>query len=361
MGDQPTITTGPTETAGDLAPDGDDLADPSFVISVTTDESHAGDRIDRILVSLLTEAGHQLSRTRIQSLIRDGHVTGPRGTIGDMRLRVKPGEIYELTLPPPEPAAPAPEPIPLSVVYEDGDLIVIDKPAGMVVHPAAGHATGTLVNALLAHCGDSLSGIGGIARPGIVHRLDKETSGLLVVAKTDRAHHSLSKQFAAHGLDGRLQRTYLALVWGEPHHKTGTIDARLGRSTTNRTKIAVVRGESGRHAVTHYARIETFAAENGAPLSSLISVNLETGRTHQIRVHMAHIGHPVMGDFVYGAGFKASARKLSNAAQKELEALGRQALHAAELGFEHPATGETMHFTSPLPADLTNLISHLRA
>ena len=225
-------------------------------------------------------------------MIRAGNVAGPDGaTIGDGSYRVKPGEKYSVLVPEAEPAQPVAEAIDLDVVYEDRDVIVVDKPAHLVVHPGAGHASGTLVNALIAHCSDSLSGIGGVKRPGIVHRLDKDTSGLLVVAKNDAAHHGLSEQFAAHGVDGRMHRAYVALVWGKPLRPRGAISARLARSQSNRTKISVARGESGRHAVTHYDVLDTFETDAG-PVS-LLKLVLETGRTHQIRVHLAHIGHPV--------------------------------------------------------------------
>jgi 23S rRNA pseudouridine1911/1915/1917 synthase len=260
-------------------------------------------------------------------------------------------------MPPPKSATPAGEAIPLDIVYEDDDLIVIDKPAGLVVHPGAGHGEGTLVNALIAHCGASLSGIGGVLRPGIVHRLDKDTSGLLVVAKTDQAHRSLSEQFAAHGHDGRLKRAYLAILWGIPDRKSGVVDAALARSSANRQKIAVSRSTAARHAVTHYKLVESFPSP---PASSLVQCRLETGRTHQIRVHMAHIGHPLLGDATYGPGFAASARRLVPEAQEALSKLGRQALHAAVLGFEHPTQHLPMHFESPLPADMAELIAALR-
>jgi 23S rRNA pseudouridine1911/1915/1917 synthase len=246
----------------------------------------------------------------------------------------------------------------LRIVYEDDDLIVIDKPAGLVVHPAAGHDSGTLVNALIAHCGDSLSGIGGVKRPGIVHRLDKDTSGLLVIAKNDRAHQGLAAQFADHGRSGPLERAYLALVWGIPERQRGTVEAPLARSQHNREKIAVVGEERGRYAITHYELIEALPAAE--PVASLVRCELETGRTHQIRVHMAHIGHPLLGDLVYGAGYKTKANRLTQARQAALKALGRQALHAAVLGFEHPRTGAFLRFESPLPADMTALLESLR-
>ena len=323
-------------------------------ITLTIGPDDAGVRLDKLLAERVAE----LSRARVQALIRAGNVTGPAGaTIKDGAHRVKPGEVFTVRVPEPEPAAPSGEPIALDVVYEDRHLIVIDKPAHLVVHPAAGHASGTLVNALIAHCGASLSGIGGVKRPGIVHRLDKGTSGLLVVAKTDAAHQGLSEQFAAHGADGRMSRAYLALVWGKPLRPRGTISARLGRSAVNRTKIAVVKGEAGRHAVTHYEVLKTFT--NGGATVSLLRLELETGRTHQIRVHLAHIGHPVLGDLTYASGFKGKAAKLMPAARAALQALGRQALHAAELGFEHPVTGKKKRFTSELPADMRDLLSAL--
>jgi 23S rRNA pseudouridine1911/1915/1917 synthase len=209
-----------------------------------------------------------------------------------------------------------------------------------------------LVNALIAHCGDTLSGIGGVRRPGIVHRLDKDTTGLLVVAKTERAHKSLSEQFAAHGQDGRLQRAYLAIVWGEPMPRTGRIATSIGRKASNRTKMAVMREGVGRDAATRYEVLETYRGGDGRPVASLVRCVLETGRTHQIRVHMAHIGHPLLGDATYGTGFAASKSKLSQDARGALQRLARQALHATVLGFEHPRTGRALTFESPLPSDL---------
>jgi 23S rRNA pseudouridine1911/1915/1917 synthase len=329
--------------------------DTSAPIRLQVAPADAGVRLDKLIAQRIGA----LSRARIQALIRAGHVAGAGGaTIGEGSYRVKPGEEFIITVPAPVPAAPAAESIALAVVYEDRDVIVIDKPAHLVVHPAPGHASGTLVNALIAHCGDTLSGVGGVKRPGIVHRLDKGTSGLIVVAKNDAAHRALSEQFAAHGADGRMHRAYLALVWGKPLRPRGSIAARLGRSPSNRTKVAVAKGESGRHAVTHYQVIETLDTEAG-PVS-LLRLELETGRTHQIRVHLAHIGHPVLGDATYASGFKAKAGKLAEPARSALAALGRQALHAAELGFEHPMSGKRLRFTSPLPADLEALVAALR-
>lgn len=271
------------------------------------------------------------------------------------RHKLAAGETVTVELPAAVAAQPSPEAITLAIVYEDDDLIVINKPAGLVVHPGAGHETGTLVNALLAHCGGSLSGIGGVKRPGIVHRLDKDTSGLLVVAKTDEAHKGLSEQFAAHGRDGRLERAYLAFVWGVPSRTRGTVSAALARSPANRKKIAVSRGNAAKAAITHYRVVQPFDR-----LASLVECRLETGRTHQIRVHMAHIGHPLLSDPVYGRGFASSARKLPEGTREILAKLDRQALHATLLGFVHPSSGKKMRFESPLPADLQGLFDALK-
>ncbi|HEX9753147.1 MAG TPA: RluA family pseudouridine synthase, partial [Methyloceanibacter sp.] len=256
-------------------------AHPLKRLHAEADASHAGVRLDRFLSERLPE----LSRTRVQSLIKEGHVSSDRATIVDVKYRVKPGDRFALSLPNAVPPQPSGEAIALNVVHEDDQLIVIDKPAGLVVHPGAGHAAGTLVNALIAHCGASLSGIGGVARPGIVHRLDKDTSGLMVVAKTDQAHRALAAQFADHGRSGDLERGYLALVWGAPSRPHGTIDASIGRHPASRTKMAVLPGK-GRKAVTHWRVVETFGRGKGA-IASLIECTLETGRTHQVRVHLA--------------------------------------------------------------------------
>ncbi|MGE3915336.1 MAG: RluA family pseudouridine synthase [Hyphomicrobiaceae bacterium] len=325
-------------------------------IAVDVSPDMAGARLDRMLAAALPDR----SRSRLQALIREGAVVLGGRAVEDPGHKVKPGESYRLAIPAPRPAEPAGEAIPLRVVFEDAHVIVVDKPAGLVVHPAAGHETGTLVNALIAHCGESLSGIGGVRRPGIVHRLDKDTSGLLVVAKTDLAHQSLAEQFASHGADGRLERRYLALVWGGPTRARATIDAPLARSQASRTRIAVTRGETGRRAVTHLEVVERLAGLDGKPLASLVKVSLETGRTHQIRVHMAHAGHPVMGDPTYGTGFKSSATRLGPGGQEALVRLHRQALHAAVLAFAHPATGRSLRFESPLPGDFAGLLESLR-
>ncbi|MET0746437.1 MAG: RluA family pseudouridine synthase [Microvirga sp.] len=299
-----------------------------------------------------------LSRSRIQDLIRDGRVSLDGAEIRDPGRRIAGGARVVLREPPPVPAEPKGEAIALAIVYEDSDLVVIDKPAGLVVHPAAGHGSGTLVNALIAHCGASLSGIGGVRRPGIVHRLDKDTSGLLVVAKNDRAHQGLAAQFADHGRTGPLERAYAALVWGVPERRHGTIAAALARGLHNREKITVVPEGSGRGAITHYAVLEDLPRE--APVVSLVRCTLETGRTHQIRVHMAHLGHPLLGDGLYGSGFKTKASRLDPGQRTALETLGRQALHAEVLGFAHPRTGEFLRFESALPEDLQGLLDALR-
>jgi len=307
---------------------------------------HGGDRLDRFLAA----AAANLSRTRVKSLIEAGHASIDGATVKDPSLLLRAGQTASLRLPPPADPKPLGEKVPLIIVFEDEHLLVIDKPAGLVVHPAAGHQSGTLVNALLAHCGASLSGISGVKRPGIVHRLDRDTSGLLVAAKTDAAHHGLAKLFADHGKTLPLAREYLAFVWGAPARPFGTIDAQLSRHATSRQKIAVVPAGRGRRALTHWRLIESFAGK-----ASLISCRLETGRTHQIRVHMTHIGHPVLGDPVYAAGFKSKTARLPLAAQARLASLSRQALHAAVLGFPHPVTGVQLYFTSALPPDLRSL------
>ncbi len=312
---------------------------------------------------LAAALGPELSRSRVQSLIADGHVTVDGAPVRESRLKLREGMRIAVATPEPEPAEPQPENIPLDILYEDADVAVIDKPAGLVVHPGAGNWTGTLVNALLYHCGDSLSGIGGIRRPGIVHRLDKDTSGVMVVAKNDRAHRSLSEQFADHGRTGDLERAYLALVWGMTERPQGVIDAALGRSHRDRTRQAVVREEreDARHAVTHYATVEKFGARADATaLASLVECRLETGRTHQIRVHMAHIGHPLVGDMDYGSAFKTKVNKLPEPLKEAVEGFHRQALHAWLLAFTHPATGELMRFEAPIPEDMAALLENFR-
>ena len=313
--------------------------------TVTISAEEAGSRLDRVLATHIAT----MSRSHLKTLILAGQVTIAARTIRDPAATVKSGDTITVTLPPAEPASPKGEIIPLDIVYEDDAIIVIDKPKGLVVHPAAGHASGTLVNALIAHCGASLSGIGGVRRPGIVHRLDKDTTGLMVVAKTDKAHRGLSKQFAEK-TEGPLKRGYLALVWGAPDRPKGTIDAPLDRHPHARDKQAVRGG--GRPAVTHWQVLERFLGPDRKPVASLLACTLETGRTHQIRVHLAHIGHPILGDATYGTGFKTKASRLGPQARTALGALGRQALHAYLLAVAHPETGDALEFQSELPGDL---------
>ena len=328
--------------------------------TVTAGDDFAGDRLDRFLAAAFAD----LSRSRLQQLVRAGQVRLNGTVVVDPKHKVAAGATVALVVPPAAPAEPEPETIPLTVLYEDDHIIVIDKPAGLVVHPAPGHASGTLVNALLAHCGDSLSGIGGVRRPGIVHRLDKDTSGVMVVAKTDQAHAALSQQFADHGRTGPLERVYTALVWGTLPTLKGTIDQPIERATHNREKMTVTREGRGRVAITHYEVDGLFWGDGARgrgvePIGSFIRCRLETGRTHQIRVHMAHIGHPLLGDQLYGQGFKTKESLLDSAARAALQLLGRQALHAWRLGFAHPASGEFMCFESVPPDDLARLVAAL--
>ena len=323
--------------------------DPGAVTETLTATAAESGRLDRVLAAGL----RTLSRSRLKTLILSGHVTVAGSTIRDPAHRVNAGDTITLAEPPAEPAAPGAESIPLTIVYEDSDLIVIDKPAGLVVHPAAGNRSGTLVNALIAHCGDSLSGIGGVKRPGIVHRLDKDTSGLMVVAKTDRAHRALAAQFADHGRSGPMRREYLAFAWGVPDRPKGTIVAPLDRHPHAREKQAVRAG--GRGAITHWETIERYYGIEGEGVASLLSCRLATGRTHQVRVHLAHIGHPLLGDATYGAGFRTKVKLLRPAAAQAVAELERQALHAHILAIVHPSTGQILEFTSELPADLARL------
>ncbi|MEO1292283.1 MAG: RluA family pseudouridine synthase [Pseudomonadota bacterium] len=326
-----------------------------------------GERLDKAL-STLVPASSGLSRSRLKALIEGGQVAREADQpepVREPKTRVREGEVWQIVLPPIRPATPQPEPISLSVIYEDAHLIVIDKPVGMAVHPAPGSETGTLVNALLSHCGDTLSGIGGEARPGIVHRIDKDTSGLLVVAKTDQAHQGLAAQFAAHD----LERRYRAFVWGAPDRgdprlrglpgvrwdeEGGRIETDIGRHRSDRKRMAVLSKGSGRRAVTWFETLERFGPPS-RPIAGMIECRLETGRTHQIRVHMAHIGHPLIGDPVYGRPRAVSEAVMTEEGRAFLAAFPRQALHAATLGFEHPVTGELMQFESPLPSDLNAL------
>lgn len=324
------------------------------------DEAAAGARLDQWLAATLAPA---LSRSRVQALIRDGAVAVDGEVVTEPKRKLAPGSVVAVREPEPEPAEPQGEDIPLSILYEDADIVVVDKPAGLVVHPGAGNWTGTLVNALIHHCGASLSGIGGVRRPGIVHRLDKDTSGVMVVAKTDRAHRALSELFADHGRTGGLERAYLALVWGAPARMQGTIDAPLGRAG-DRIRRAVVSADSpdARHAVTRFTVRERFgAAAGGEPAAALVECRLETGRTHQIRVHMAHIGHPLVGDPDYGRAFRTKANRLPQPLREAVLAFPRQALHAFRLDFEHPVTGQTLRFETPLPADMAELVDGFRS
>ncbi len=311
----------------------------------------AAGRLDKFLAS----HGDGLSRARIKALVEAGHVRVDGEAATDAGAKVRAGQSVEIAVPEPAPAEPEGEDIPLNVVFEDSHLIIIDKPAGLVVHPAAGHETGTLVNALIAHCGDSLSGIGGVRRPGIVHRLDKDTSGLLVVAKTDAAHQGLSALFADHGRELSLTREYVAFVWGAPDRPAGAVDAPIGRHPWHREKQAVVSDEKkGRFAITHF-EVERVFKHEGKAVASRVRCHLETGRTHQIRVHMAHIGCPVLGDPLYAQGFKTKTALLPEPARLALAGLRRQALHAVSLGFEHPATCEERMFESELAPELLAL------
>jgi 23S rRNA pseudouridine1911/1915/1917 synthase len=313
------------------------------------------DRLDRVLAVRLP----QLSRSRLKSQIVAGTVTLKNAPIRDPAYHVIAGDTITIDVPEAVAAEPAGEDIALDIVYEDDDIIVIDKPKGLVVHPAAGHETGTLVNALIAHCGASLSGIGGVRRPGIVHRLDKDTTGLMVAAKNDRAHKSLTEQFADHGRTGPMQRGYMAFIWGVPGRQRGTVDAPIDRHPFAREKMAVRPG--GREAVTHWEIQEAFNGRDGKPIAALLACQLETGRTHQIRVHLAHIDHPLLGDGVYGPHFKTKAGHLGPQGKEALTALGRQALHAWLLALEHPRTGELLHWETGLPEDLRLLQSALEA
>ena len=301
-------------------------------------------RLDRLLADHVPA----LSRSRLKNLIETGRVSINGETITEPGYRVKPGQAVTLVIPPPVDVTPRAQAIPLQIAYEDDDLIVVDKPAGLVVHPAPGNPDRTLVNALLAHCGASLSGIGGVRRPGIVHRLDKDTSGLMVAAKNDAAHHGLSAQFATR----RLSRTYRAIAWGVPRPGEGRIEGAIGRDTRNRKRMAV-RESGGKPAITRYRVLQSSDA-----LWSLVECRLETGRTHQIRVHMANIGHPLMGDALYGS---ARRRGLEERLRAALAHCQRQALHAAALGFVHPVSGAELAFESPLPADMRALIGALSA
>ncbi|WP_301587659.1 RluA family pseudouridine synthase [Sabulicella glaciei] len=318
--------------------------------SFTAAETDRGERVDRFLAARIGS----LSRSRVKALLEEGKGTRDGTAIEDPAQPVRPGATYCLEVPPPRPAAPVAQDIPLAILFEDRHLIVLDKPAGLVVHPAPGHAEGTLVNALLGHAGEELEGIGGEARPGIVHRLDKDTSGVMVVAKSQRAHNALSEAFLQRDLD----REYLALAWGVPEKREGEVEAAIGRHATDRKRMAVVgRGgaRAGKHALTRYAVLESF---DGA--CSLLRCRLGTGRTHQIRVHLSHIGHPLVGDPVYLRRLPATARGLPQDVRDAALAFPRQALHAASLAFRHPVSGEALAFRVEPPEDFSTLLSLLR-
>ena len=305
----------------------------------------AGARLDKWLADGLPA----LSRARLKALILDGRVAAGAGAIADPAYRVKAGERFTVRVPEAAPANPAPEDILLDVVFEDDAVIVVNKPAGLVVHPAPGNRTGTLVNALLRHCGESLSGIGGVKRPGIVHRLDKDTSGLMVAAKNNAAHHALVADFAAR----RIKRTYTTLVWGVPRPRSGVIEGAIGRSPSNRKKMAVL-SRGGRQARTRYSVLQSFGTA-----AALVACWLDSGRTHQIRVHLAHAGHPVVGDAVYGRAPAGRLRELAPQARAATAGLGRQFLHAGALEFRHPDSGKALRFTQDLPLELAYIIPTL--
>lgn len=305
----------------------------------------AGVRLDKFLAEKLPD----VSRSRVQALIEQGHIRISGISSADASTKTKAGMEIAVEIPEPEAVTVKPLDLPLNVAFEDEHMLVINKPAGLTVHPGAGHADDTLVNALLAHCGNTLSGIGGELRPGIVHRLDKDTSGLMVVAKHDVAHNKLSLQLSKR----TLKRVYLALCWGTPRQREGTIDAPISRSPHNRKKMAVT--NNGKSAVTHYRVLQSF--QQGRV--SLVECRLETGRTHQIRVHMTHIGHAMVGDTTYGSDGRGLKKQLPENIAEVLANFPRQALHATEISFVHPASGETMSFAAPMPDDMQSLISVL--
>ncbi len=323
------------------------MRESASTYTVPVPQDKAGTRLDKLLAGALPA----LSRTRLKGLIEAGMVRAPpQGRLVDPAAKVKAGQTIIVTVPAPRPAVPAPQAMALSVVHEDDHVIVVDKPPGLVVHPAPGHADHTLVNALLAHCGGSLSGIGGVIRPGIVHRLDKDTSGLMVAAKSDVAHRVLADRFAGRG----IERAYHAVVWGVPVERRGEITGNIGRSPANRKKMAVVR-HGGKPARTRYRVIRALG-----PDASLVECRLETGRTHQIRVHMGTLGHPVIGDRLYGGGVRRRGG-VTPASRAAAAALDRQALHAYLLGFDHPVSGRKLRFQSNLPSDIRRLIDSLDA
>ena len=330
--------------------------DGENVLRLQASPSLRGKRLDAALASLEAPG---LSRSRITALIKAGYATLNGDPFANPAQKLRGEETITLTVPEAEEPEPQPEDIPLDILHEDADLIVINKPAGLVVHPGAGNPSGTLVNALLFHCGESLSGIGGVKRPGIVHRLDKDTSGVMVVAKTDAAHQNLSAQFADHGKTNDLERLYTAFVWGRPRTQF-TVDAPLARDPHNRLKMAVSNRADARHAVTHVRRLASFGPDD-RPALSKVECRLETGRTHQIRVHMAHVGHGLVGDGEYGREGRTRANLLPDDLRDQVLAFPRQALQARILQFTHPSTNEVLRFETPLDGDLGALESALSA
>ena len=323
------------------------MPSPEGTHQVEVLESDAGERLDRFLAEKLGG----LSRNRVKPLVKDGHCLFNGDVITDPSRRIKPGEIYQITIPVASDPDPKPQDIPLDIVFEDEHLIVVNKPARMVVHPAAGNWSGTLVNALLFHCGDTLSGIGGVKRPGIVHRIDKETSGLMVVAKTDQAHQGLAALFEKHD----IERTYKAIVWGRVYPPKGEVDKNIGRDPHNRKRMTAME-TGGKTALTYYELIENFG-----DIACLVRCNLATGRTHQIRVHMSHIGYPLVGDPVYTRPKLSRTKSLPEARQNVIRKFPRQALHAETLGFVHPVTNKPLKFEVEFPPDMKKLLAAFRS
>jgi len=338
-----------------------------MIHKIVTDETAQDTRLDQWLAQALDN----LSRSRLQDIIRDGGVLIDGKQVTQTKFKLRAGQEIAVEMPQLRDSVPEPQNIPLDILYEDSDVIVVNKPSGLVVHPGNGNWEGTLVNALLYHCGESLSGIGGVRRPGIVHRLDKDTSGVLVVAKNDAAHQNLSAQFADHGRLSKLERHYQAVIWGMPERVSGRIETYLGRDVRERTRQAVVEATrpDARHAVTHFKLVQSYGnkvkrkkkeEEGKIPIASLIECRLETGRTHQIRVHMAHIGHPLIGDGEYGRGLKSKINLLPEEVRQKVARFSRQALHAYSLQFSHPRDEKILHFIAPLPHDMVELIGALQ-
>ncbi len=359
---EPRVTK-PVPPPGDTAAHHDDGLSPDTAHESRThmaEEDEAGERLDRWMVKHWPD----LSRSRCKALVEAGELSVDGAVEPNPAAKIRAGATYRLTIPAPAPATPEPQALPLTVIFEDANLIVLDKAAGMPVHPAVGHWRGTLVNALLHHCAGQLSGIGGVERPGIVHRLDKDTSGVMVVAKSDAAHRGLSAQFADH----TIERAYRACTRNAPRPRHGRLETRLARSDGDRRKQAVLdpQSEKGKVAVTHYTTLQTFGQEPnqpvGSPQAALVECTLETGRTHQIRAHMAHLGAPLLGDPLYGKGGRALAQQTDRHASdtgRVLREFRRQALHAHRLGFVHPICGETLRFETPPPKDMERLIKFL--